>query len=330
MASVRERLDFALQLLAKRDERDRHAGAAELVELAHESDIAAELRPKLLELLGEANPQLRAAATRALPATGPAPDLLSLLEKSAHDPEAVVRREALRSLGGLEDRQALPLLAAALGDADGQVQFEAAIGLASLGDASGADVLLGAVDDKVRRFFALGALARLGEPRAREPAERILRKRFFISEFERAQAAGVLAKLGLDEGRSYLLSRVRNKRAEDRGLCMELCSEHRLREAIPTLRQAMADKTELFRGTAARSLGILRDLESEPALLALARDAKEDLDSRCDAMEGLMYLRSPDAVAALHGLSSSGDSEEVRSAANDALGWLQQHPEPAP
>jgi HEAT repeat protein len=327
MPTPRERLEFALKLLAKRDERERHSGAAELVELAHEPEISRELRPKILELLADANPQLRAAAVRALPALGPAPDLVPRLETAAHDSEAVVRREALRSLAGLEDRSALPALAGALGDADGQVQFEAAIGLASLGDASGADVLLAAIDDKVRRFFALGALAQLGEVRAREPAERILHRRIFISEFERAQAAGLLAKLGVEEGRAYLLSRIGKRRAEERGLAMELCGQHQIAEAIPKLRQALAEKGELFRGTAARSLGLLRDPDSGPALIALARDPKEDLDTRCDAMEGLMYLRTPEAVAALHTLSSSGESEAVRSAANDALGWLQRHGE---
>ena len=204
------------------------------------------------------------------------------------------------------------------------------MGLAGLGDASGVEELLAAVEDKVRRFFALGALARLGEGRAREPAERVLRKRFFVSEFERAQAAGLLAKLGSDEGRAYLLDRIRRTRADDRGLAMELCGEHKLQEAIPPLREAMADKRELFRGTAARSLGLLGDTESLAAMVATARDAQEDLGIRCDAMEGLMFLRTPEAVAALHALSSGGESDEVREGANDALSWLQAHPEPRP
>lgn len=327
MATERERLDFALKLLERRDPRERQAGAAELLELSHLPSLSAELRPHVLRLLASDEAQLRAAGARAIAALGPAPDLQSLLEKAARDADVAVRREAMRALGGLEERAVLPALHTGLRDADDQVRFDAAIGLSALADKSGVEVLLANVDDKHRRFFALGALMRLAEERGREPARRVLTKRFFISEFERAQAAGLLAKLGDDEGRRYLLDRVGRKRADDRGLAMELCGELKLTEALPALRTAMADKRELFRGTAARSLGLLRDADSTAALVAMARDTSEDLGVRCDAMEGLMFLRTPDALSALHALSSGGESEEVREGANDALAWLQLHPE---
>lgn len=329
MPTERERLDFAVQLLGRALPKERLAGAAELLELAHVHTLAGELRPHVLRLLASDEPQLRAAGARAVAALGPAPDLIALLERSAKDSDPAVRREALRSLGGLEDRAAIPALHAALRDADAQVRFEAAVGLASLGDGAGVEELLAGVEDKHRRFFALGALHRLGEERAREPARRILEKRFFMSEFERAQAAGVLAQLGDEEGKRYLLDRIGRARADDRGLAMELCGELGLSDALPALRRAMAEKRELFRGTAARSLGLLGDRESLEALRVIARDQTEDLGVRCDAMEALMFLRAPEAVATLHELSASGDTPEVREAANDALAWLQQHPEPA-
>ena len=328
MASAQERLAFALELLAKSDARERVAGASELVELAHAPELASALRPAVQGLLAEADPQLRAAGTRALAALGPSPELVGTLEKCLQDPEAVVRREAARALGGMDDVAARSGLVSALADGDAQVAFEAAVGLAGLGDDRGAEVLLAAVDDKVRRFFALGALARISEPRARAKALGVLHKRLFISDFERAQAAGLLTRLGDEAGRAYLLGRLQKKRADDRGLAMELCGEHKLTEAIPLLRAALADADELFRGTAARSLGLLRDADSEGALAAVARDAATDYEVRCDAMEGLMFLRTPGALEVLHGLSAA-DSNEIREAANDALDWIQQHPENA-
>ena len=327
MATSKERLAFVFGLLASGQERERLTGAAELIELSHEPELASEVRPKVLELLSSEEPQMRAAGARCLAALATGNDVVPLLEKSVRDPEPVVRREAARALAGLEERSAIPALSAALADNDGQVQFEAAVGLAALNDRSGVQVLLAGVEDKVRRFFALGALARLGEERAKEPAERILHKRLFMSEFERTQAAGLLAKLGVDSGKTYLLDRILCARADDRGLAMELCGEHKLKDAIPPLREALADKQELFRGTAARSLGMLRDEASTTALVSMARGADEDFEVRCDAMEGLMFLRTPDALAALHALSSAGEDDAVRDAANDALSWLQRHPE---
>ncbi|MBS2032773.1 MAG: HEAT repeat domain-containing protein [Deltaproteobacteria bacterium] len=327
MATSKERLEFVFRLLASAQERERLTGATELIELAHEPELATDVRPKVLELLANEEPQLRAAGVRCLAALATGTDLVPLLEKAVRDTEPAVRREAARALAGLEERAAIPALSAGLSDSDAQVQFEAALGLAALNDRSGVQILLAGVDDKVRRFFALGALARLGEERAREPAQRILSKRLFMSDFERTQAAGLLAKLGSDDGKAYLLDRIRRARADDRGLAMEVCGELKLKDAVAPLREAMADKRELFRGTAARSLGLLRDADSTTALVAMARSAEEDFEVRCDAMEGLMFLRTPDALAALHALSSSGESDDVRDAANDALSWLQRHPE---
>ena len=324
-----QRLEHALALLSRQKETDRLAGAGELVELARFSEVAETLRPHLTALTIDVHPQLRAAGVAGLSRLGDTQGLRTSFERGARDDDAHVRREAIRALASLEDVAVIPVLARALQDTDAQVRFDAAVGLAGLQDRSGVEELLLALEDKVRRFAALGALSLLSEPRARPGAERILARRLFISDFERTQAAGLLVRLGDGAGRTYLLQRLERRRADDRGLAMELCGQHRIVEATSALRRAFADPAELFRGTAARSLGLLGDVESTAALIALSRDASADLGVRCDAMEGLMFLRTPEALAALHALSADGDPE-LRSAANDALDWLQRHPAPTP
>lgn len=329
MAAAEDRLEHAVGLLARAKESDRLAGARELLELARVEELAVALKPRLVALLDDAHPQMRAAALAGLSQLGRGGELRPTFERGARDDDPHVRREAVRALAGLEERGALPALVRALRDPDAQVRFDAAVGLAGLGDRSGTDELLAALTDKVRRFAALGALSLLAEPRARPEAERLLSRRFGVSDFERCQAAGFLFRLGDGAGRAYLLDRLSRRRADDRGLAMELCGEHRLTEATTALRDALADPRELFRGTAARSLGLLGDVASTPALEALARDPRAELGIRCDAIEGLMFLRTPEALSVLHALSADADMG-LRSAANDALDWLQRHPQAAP
>ncbi len=323
--AARAELEQALTWLATGSPEQREAGASTLVELAHEPGLDSELRPRLISLLSDTHPPLRAAACAGLLACGPAPDLVELLARALQDAEAPVRREAARSLASLEDPAARPPLKAALADADAQARFEAAVGLAALRDGGGVEILLQAVEDPVRRFAALGALAQLGEPRAREVAERVL-GRFFMSDFERTQAAGVLARLGVEAGREHLLGRLKRRRADDRGLAMELCGEHRVLAAIPILREALHDRRDPWRGTAARSLGMLGEDPSGDTLARLAEDSTEEFEVRCDAMEGLMFLGTPGAVAALNRLEREG-ATDVREAAAEALAWLKEHRE---
>ncbi len=322
---AQSRFEFALSLLAKADEGDREAGAAELVELAHGVEPGEALRPHFVKLLGDATPNLRAAGCAGLALLAHRPEAAEMLKRALRDLEAPVRREAARSLASWERADLAEVLRSALTDSDAQVAFESALGLSSLHQSSGADVLLKALDNPVRRFAALSALARICEVRAREPAERLLKK-FFASDFDRAAAAGLLAKLGVEAGRDYLLERLRKRRADDRGLAMELCGEHGVRASIPLMRQAIGDRRDPFRGAAARSLGLLGEDPSGETLGRLARDATEEIGVRCDAMEGLMFLGTAGAIAQLESLAQSGESEEVREAAREALQWRKEHP----
>ena len=311
----------ALDQVASSDVPARRSGASALVDLACEPGAGGTLIAHLVLLLSDRDPELRAAACAGLRACAPRDELAAHVEPLLRDPAAPVRREATRTLASLERASVAPQLRAALQDADAQVGFEAATGLAALRDGSGVEILLAAVDDSVRRFAALGALAQLGEARARPAAEAILSK-FFVSDFDRTQAAGVLAKLNVEAGRERLLSRLDRARAEDRGLAMELCGEHRVLAAIPALRRCLHDANDPFRGTAARSLGLLGEDPSGATLDRLASDVHEDFDVRCDAMEGLMFLGTSGALTALRRLAAEGEIPAVRSAAEDALAWL--------
>jgi HEAT repeat protein len=317
------RLDQVKAQLGRQDARMREDAVSLLVELTGAPELHSRLKLLVGPLLEDPQPMVRAGAVAALRALTPEAEVLAAFDRPLSDPDARVRREAIRGLAQAEQPGCAGRLAQALSDPDAQVAFEAAVGLAALRDAAGTALLLQGLDDKYRRFAALGALAQLGEKRAQAPAERLL-KAFFASEFERTQAAGLLAKLGAEAGRAFLLDRVKRKRADDRGLAMELCGEHRVLAAIPALREALASPDDPCRGPAARSLGLLG--EDPRGLIALAQDASADDGARCDAMEGLMFLGTPEATAALESLRKSEPRQELREAAGDALRWLAAHP----
>lgn len=321
MATPRERLAYALTLLESRDPRRRAQGVGELVDLAHDDELRAEVAARIEPLLADPQPEVRAGACAGALVSHAAEEVPGQLQLLLRDVDPRVRREAARSLASLEDAALAPALRSALSDSDAQVRFEAAVGLASLRDGAGFDELVQGAGDRIRRFTALGALALLGDDRAIPVGERAL-GRLFATDFERTQAAGLLARLARPEGRSHLLTRLGKRRADDRGLAMELCGEHSIREAIPLLFKALDDPGDPFRGTAARSLGMLGAAASLERLGSLATDRAVSVEVRFDAMEGLMYLGSPEAREALCKIHLEGESEEVRDAAGDAIAFL--------
>lgn len=290
-------------------------------------EVPAGLRTALVPLLRSASAEERGAALRVVWSDEGFPDRVGILLHGSADSDVRLRRSATAWLADSEAPAAIEGLRARLTDGDEQVRFEAACGLARQGRNEGYTELAHGAADAVRRFQALGALTRLGDARARPLAEKVLGS-FFATPFERTQAAGLLAKLGVESGRAALLRTLEVKRAEDRGLAMELCGELKVLAAIPALRRSLADRDDVFRGTAARSLGMLGEDPSGEGLSRIARDVKEELGVRCDAMEGLMFLGTPGARATLDALARQGQEPEVREGARDALRWLEQQGEP--
>src|SRR5690606_12855099 len=159
-----------------------------------------------------------------------------------------------------------------------RVRVTAASALAFAGDARGTEVLITALGGRDTREEALHALRQLADRADRAAVEAGARKIFgglFVGRFERAAAAGVLAALGLQEGRAHLVDRA-GRRGIDRPLAMELLGELRVEEGEVLLLAAAGAAADPLRGTALRALGALGAADA----LALCTEAlgSEDED----------------------------------------------------
>ncbi len=317
--SWREERDEALSALQRpaRPE-DRAAAARRLRDLTEESDFQAEAGGVWMRLLADAQEEVRRAgvemATRCLGPEETARLLLTLIG----DPSELVRVQVAGVLADLEDPSCRDGLRALVQDRAASVRFEAARGLAAMGDPTGIDVLIGSLDAGELRFRALGALAVLGDSRA-APAIRALFKRLWLPPYERTQAAGVLAKFGEEEAAGYLLERTRARRGMDRAFAIELCGEVKVPGARERLEAILADEADPCRGAAARGLGRLGDSGALPGLLSVVENAAEADDLRLDAAEGCCRLAGPERRGQIAALLQSLKSASAREEAKELL-----------
>lgn len=117
---------------------------------------------------GRTPPQMDAAAALALPTPAPALDAIP--------PAARARAARVHALGQASDPAAVPELAQALSDLDGNVRRLAASALGKLDDLTAVPPLLAALATEQRpqvRQYMVNALGRLGDPRARRGLEAI-------------------------------------------------------------------------------------------------------------------------------------------------------------
>ncbi len=246
---------------------------------------------------------------------------LPILEKHLDETEADARLDLLHAFAW-SGPQGLPFVVRFLKDSVFEIRFAAAARLleedegpseANVRDACFEVLREGLLFDDTR-YEALTGLHRLGDARALPPARDIF-GRFFISEFERVAAAGLLAKLGDASGAAFLTDKASQRRGMERGLAIELLGELGIREAVPALRRAASSAKDPFRGAAARNLGLLAGegaLETLAAILQSA-DGTADDEVKADAAEGLFLLGTPEAEQvlrqALKALPAEGHSE---------------------
>ena len=318
MPDWRELRDRALSTLDRPAlAEDRAAAARQLRDLAQEEDFHSEISAVWTRLLADAQEQVRRVGVEIAAQFLPPEDLERLLSPLAGDTSALVRVQIAGSLADLEQPSCREVLRALVPDPVPSVRFEAARGLAAIGDPAGIDVLIEALQTGELRFRALGALATLGDPRA-VPAIQALFNRLWLPPYERTQAAGALAKFGDQAAALHLIERTREHRSADRALAIELSGEVRAPGALERLESILADEEDedSCRGAAARGLGHLRDRRALPGLLRLLQDLKQSDDLRLDAAEGICRLGGREARAqiesALHSLQSAEAQEEAR------------------
>lgn len=302
----------------QRDKADsRLAASKALVELAHERESSE--RSEFVEIVPRLIADKEARVRREGVALGalclPKDELEAFLVQNLRDEAADVRIEATGQLADLVQPSARGALAAMLEDDQVAVRFEAARGMAAIHHSAGLDVLIEALDDSTFRFRALGALAELGDVRALPAVQKVFRK-FFLSAFERTQAAGALAKLGDPDGGRHLVERSKKRWSTDRALAIELLGELKIEGALTRLLEIIHDPKDVCRGAAARGLGRLGDKSAISSLVSVFNEPNNPEDVRLDAAEGLVLLKDPAArrqvQEGLSRLSSKEAREEVQ------------------
>jgi HEAT repeat protein len=242
-------------------------------------------------------------------------EAIPLLSDHLDEKDAGARYDLVHALGAAGAREPLVRLVA---DPVQEVRFLAAVELAAVGNGAGVPALLEGLSWAQTRFQALSALYRLGERSAVEPARKLLH-RVFVGPFERTAAAGLLARLGDDEARAFLVRRVASRRGDDRGLAIELVGDLRLLGATDALVATLQDRRDVFRGAAARALGMIGDDRLREFLVRVLLDEKDDPDTRSDAAEGLLHLGTPLARQALEAATREIKDGEVLAVVREAL-----------
>lgn len=120
--------DVSTLIEGLRDPDLRAFAARRLAEIGDPSAISA-----LIPLLAAAEPASRIEAVRALAALGANEQLPRIVQIAEADPNELVRRWALASLGNFHDTSVLPLLSEALQAEAREVRQAAAVGLGHLG-----------------------------------------------------------------------------------------------------------------------------------------------------------------------------------------------------
>ncbi len=230
----------------------------------------------LVDLLKDADPNIRVGAARTIALAGQGP-AVPMLAKAAADADANVRRAAVAALGDLRDGRATSALIGALRDKEWFVRSDAAQALGKIRDPQAAAALFETVkdSDEVVREAAQNALLTLAAIKGSHKAVYVRALEDANADVARLGALG-LAVFQDPAAVPALLKYTSVENAEARGQVIRALGLTRAPEALPALRQALADKEASVRGEAVLALGLHRDLGSLAQLRAIAGNGSED------------------------------------------------------
>lgn len=226
-----------------------------------------------------------------------------------------------RVVGALpgQDLAQLPQLIEDLGSNDWKVAREAANAIAKLNSPAAIEPLREvALDRQVgnQRMFALYALGRIDDPRARQVLAELSRTEFGMAYPETRQARIEAAKQKMARALSGLQSPDVSKRKE----AMEVLELAATKEHLPVLLGALKDPDADIRVGACRTLERLEDPRALEALIVAARDS--DRSVRNCAIWALADLRDRRAIPILLEASQSDKEQDRQQAAWRGLSRL--------
>ena len=240
----------------------------------------------------------RAEAVAALGTIGPKPRVIAIVERALNDKDPSIRELAAKTLGELRARRSIPKLKQALNDDSPEVRFAAAKSLWTMGNHAGEEVFID--------ILSGGKSASNGLV---ENGLEATRKKF--------QDPGKLAIFGAKEAATSLFGPAgwgikivqelaQDRSASARAMSAILLGRDRSLDALPPLRDALADKNWIVRAAAAQALGACRHRDQIRYLRPLLEDEKPAV--RYMAAASIVRLSTGSAETAEPGRSSPSEA----------------------
>jgi HEAT repeat protein len=241
--------------------------------------------PLAEKLLADEQPTVRVAAAGALVMLGRA-ETWNRISQAAGAPNPEERGAALRMLGDLRDRRALPILLQTLTDAQPSVRGAAATALGELGDAAlpdAAPALINALNDPIPAVRASAAVS-LGEEGATDSIPAL--KKMLDDANPAVRAASLAALLRLGTPYSECAGAIRDLTGMTdpgiRAAAAKAMGNGRGNEIVDVLQLLLGDPLPRPRIAAARSLGQIGGRDA----LSILKKALKDQDAAVRATVG--------------------------------------------
>ncbi len=286
------------------------------------------LGPTLLPLAFKGDVESRRAAMRAM-VVSPDPRLRTLPIKALRDPDAAVRRNAIRALGNLGGAAPIDALAAKLKGPDAE-KADALRALGAIGKPA-ADVLRHYLQtSKDPDAFQVTGLLALAPNANRDDIAWVAPRLKSKSKYVRAAAAAVLGRIGHPSAQAALVTALKDRDPLARAAVAKALGQIGTIYAAKQLVPLLKDPSPLVASMAAWGLGASRYADAVDALkeVAMARVSHKAAPSRVGDMYGQPELAATEAlgriggtkaVAALRG-SLKSRSWLTRATAAEALG----------
>ncbi|MFH1435852.1 MAG: HEAT repeat domain-containing protein [Pseudomonadota bacterium] len=335
-----------IKLLDDKEPKIRSAAVEGLAMMAASGDLVA--TDIIKGLATDKDEEMRSIALISLGMAGKtmATDGLIELLKSENP---TIRQDAVEALGRISNNKATAPLLAMLKDEDQQVRGRTCYALGQIGDSAATDPLLELLDDKEPqvRSAAAYAIGLIGDEKAIDPLLKAMK------EADQNERWGYASALGLYGDRVFDLAKELAS-SDKKGLRqygIDIVGRLNDTRALPILIEALDDKSEDVRQTAARGLSaggkdafkaltdrlekeksvdvrieILRtigytgDSKAVPLLIAASKD--DTARARAEAVRALGQFDDEKAIEAL--MEALGDdSEWVKESAVRALGYMK-------
>lgn len=280
--------------------------------LAAEATVAGKAAALRRAYLAEPSPDVRRVVVEHVPAQPDAAIDHFLTDVLTGDADAGVRSLAAKALGAHGTDQCLPALAkAAATDAVTELRLGC---IAGKGTARRAATF--AIADWAARYPKLADKAAAALRGLAPPADPISPKDAESLADARVQA---LYQVTRDEKLlAPFLERLRSKDAKVRESGAVAFRFFKLRVAPPELVAALGDADAGVRSWAGLVLGEIADPKTVPALMAAARDPKQDAGLRCNAIQSLGWMKAAAATGLMRELLAD-EREAVQAQAAIAL-----------